>query len=126
MNHSTIKFDNQDFFGKGQHTLRPMSWCRETVERSFAGLDGVVSTDLGCRERILKQRGCLSAESVIALTRLMENISAYIDGQCYDLVDQNEILYPHVRMDSFTLRGPISGGNQARCEYEIIYTQLSN
>ncbi|MFC1783909.1 hypothetical protein ACFL02_10065, partial [Planctomycetota bacterium] len=122
MNHSTIQFDNQDFFGKGQHTFQPMSWRRETLERSFAGLDGVVSTDLGRRERTFKQRGCLSAESVAALTRLMENISTYIDGQCYDLVDQNGTLYPYVRMDSFTLRGPISAGNQARCEYEIIYT----
>ena len=125
MNHSTIKFDNQDFFEKGRHTLWRLSWRRETLERSFAGLDGVVSTDLGRRERMFKQRGSLWAESVAALTRLMENISAYIDGQCYDLIDQNGIVYPYVRMDSFTLRGAISAGNQARCDYEIIYTQLS-
>lgn len=126
MNIRTIKFDDQDFFTQGHHKLEPLSWRRERVDRGFAGLDGAVSIDLGRRERKLKQRGYLTAESVTALTRLMEKVSAYIDGLCYNLVDQKGILYPYVRMDDFTLRGSISSGNQSRCEYEITYTQLSS
>ena len=120
-----MKFDGKELFGKGDYSLQVRSWRREGVDYGFAGLDGVVSVDLGRRERKLKQRGWLTAESVGALMRQMEEISGYIDGQGYELVDQGGISYGRVRMDSFTLLGSITAGNQARCEYEINYTQLS-
>jgi len=94
------------------------------VDRGFAGLDGVLSVDLGRRERKFKQRGCLTARNVAALTEMLGDISAYIDGQDYELVDQQGVRYGQVRMDVFTLTGPISKGSQASCEYEIHYTQL--
>jgi len=112
-------------FDKGEHTLQPLSWRREAVQRGFAGLDGVVSMDLGRRERKLQQRGHLVSASKASLLQLMELVASYIDGQSYDLTDQNGVFYPQVRMDSFALRGPIRAANQASCEYEIIYTQLS-
>jgi len=120
-----MKFDGKELFGKGEHSLEVRSWRREGVDYGFAGLDGVLSVDLGRRERKLKQRGWLTAESVGALMRLMEEISGYIDGQSYELVDGGGICYGQVRMDSFTLLGSVTAGNQARCEYEIHYTQLS-
>ena len=126
MSSRIVTFNNERIFGNGEHTVQPLSWRREMVERGFAGLDGVVSTDLGLRERKLKQCGYISAESVAAVTNLLENISAYIDGLSYDLVDQNGVSYSDIRMDSFTLSGPIGKGSQARCDYEIIYTQLSS
>ena len=120
-----MKFDGKELFGKGEQTLQVQSWRREGVDYGFAGLDGVVSVDLGRRERKLKQQGWLTAESVGALMRQMEEISGYIDGQGYELVDGGGIGYRRVRMDSFALLGSITAGNQARCEYEINYTQLS-
>jgi len=126
MNATTIMFDGRNIFGGGQHQLTPLSWRRETVDYGFSGLDGVVSIDSGLRGRKLKQHGTLTAKSVAALTELMETISGYIDGQGYKLVDQNGISYGNVRMDSFTPSGPVAVGNQACCEYEIRYTQLSD
>jgi len=126
MSSTTIRFDDRKLFGSGQHTVQALSWRRESMERGFAGLDGVVSVDLGLRGRKLKQYGYLTAGSITSLIGLIEEISAYINGQAYDLVDQNGVSYPNVRMDSFTLLGPITGGNQACCEYEIVYTQLNS
>ena len=103
-----------------------MSWRRETIDRGFAGLTGVMSLDLGGRERKLKQRGTLRADSVAALLSLTDEISSYIDSQTYELIDQNGYSYANVRMDNFTLQGPIETGNQACCDYEINYTQLSS
>ena len=125
MSNRTATFDSHALFGVGEHAIQPLSWRRETLDRGFAGLNGVMSLDLGRRERKLKQRGQLSANSVAALLNRMESITAYIDGQSYKLVDQNGCSYADVRMDSFTLLGPINTANQARCEYEIVYTQLS-
>ena len=120
-----IKLDGKAMFDVGAHAVRPMSWRRETVERGFAGLNGVMSIDLGGRERKLKQRGALKADSVAALLKMIDEISCYIDGQIHELADQNSTCYTNVRMDSFTLLGSIEVGNQACCDYEIIYTQLS-
>ena len=125
MNTTTITFNGQKLFGSGKHWLIQLSWRRETENRGFAGLDGVVGIDFGLRERKLKQRGFLSASSKTALAELIESISGYIDGQSYELVDQGEISYSNVRMDSFKLLNSVTLGNQVRCEYEIEYTQLS-
>ncbi|MCK5270187.1 MAG: hypothetical protein KAJ46_05350 [Sedimentisphaerales bacterium] len=125
MSISGITFNDEKLFGVGEHKLKLLSWRRETIERGFAGLDGVVSIDLGLRERKLKQQGRLSAVSTAALLKLMKEITNYIDGQAYKLVDQYGTVYEQVRMDSFTVPGSITSANQACCEYEIIYTQLS-
>ena len=125
MNTVIIRFNNDDLFGIGRHAVEPMTWRRESVDSGFAGLNGVVSIDLGRRERKIKQRGCLRAVSVESMLQQIENISAYINGQAYTLVDQDGVSYANVRMDSFVLLEPISASNQASCEYEIMYTQLS-
>jgi len=124
MSNTTIMFDSKALFGTGRPVLQPGSWRRESTDRGYAGLDGVMSVDLGRRERKLKQRGSFSAASIAALVELIENVSAYIDGQCYGLVDQHGVEYSNVRMDSFKLLSPIAVANQSQCEYEIVYTQL--
>ena len=124
MSNTTVLFDSKALFGVGRHVLQPGSWRRESTDRGFAGLDGVMSVDLGLRERKLQQRGFLSAASVAALMQLIENVSSYINGQCYELVDQHGVTYANTRMDSFKLLSPMAVGNQSQCEYEIAYTQL--
>lgn len=121
-----ITFNGETFFKGGEHTVRPLSWRREVKEQSFGGLNGAVSLDLGRRKRKLTQRGRLAADSKGALIKRMEEISEYIDGQVYELVDQDGIIFSQVRMDSFTRLSGITVANQAGCEYEIEYTQLSN
>lgn len=124
MNGKKILFNNEMFFSIGRHVVIPQSWRRETVDRGFAGLNGVLSIDLGLRERQLKQKGRLIADSVTAMAKLIENISGYINGQAYTLIDQSGYSYANVRMDSFKLSESVTLGNQACCDYEIVYTQL--
>ncbi|MCH9021524.1 MAG: hypothetical protein IID32_02025 [Planctomycetes bacterium] len=120
-----ILFDGKALFGDGADVVEAQSWRRETVELGFGGLDGVLSVDLGLRGRLLKQVGGLSAGSVGGLEAVIRGISDYIDGLSYVLRDQDGISYGNVRMDRFVLLGPIVSVNQVRCDYEIIYTQLS-
>jgi len=124
INTKSILFDGKPIFGHGDHTLQVESWGRETKERRFAGVDGVMSIDLGSGGRTMKQRGWLAAASKIALQKKCEEISAYIDGQAYELVDANGTIYAKVRMDGFQLLTELCTANPVRCEYEITYTQL--
>jgi hypothetical protein len=124
MNTNAIFFDSQRLFGSGLHSVIPQSWRRQVVERGFAGLNGLISIDLGRRGRKIKQTGRLAATSMTALKKMMDGISGYIDGQCYSLVDQNGIEYANVRMDSFDTSDPVVTANQVSCSYEISYTQL--
>ena len=124
MNKKEIMLDGKNIFGHGDHTLQVGSWGRETMERRFAGVDGMVSVDLGRRGRKLKQRGWLTAASKAALQKRCEEISAYIDGQAYELVDTNGTVYAKVRMDSFGLLTQVCTASPVRCEYEVTYTQL--
>ena len=126
MSKNSVTIDGQRIFGEGEHVLRPGSWQRKTIDQGFAGLDGVVSVDLGMRSRKLKQHGYISTGSVRALTELIDMICGYIDGGVHELVDQDGVSYASIRMDAFSLVGPISKGSRARCEYEAVYTQLSN
>ena len=119
-----IRLDGRAVFGEGHHQVEVMSWRRENVERGFAGLDGVMSLDLGSRERRLRQRGWLVATSIEALSRRFEEIAGYVDGQVHCLVDQDGRSYANVRPDSLRLLKSAGLGNQARGEYEIMYTQL--
>jgi len=124
MGDRTMRWDGRELFGPGRHVLEAGSWRRQAVERGFAGLDGVLSVDLGRRERKLKQRGWLSAPSRAALARRLEATAACVDGQAHVLTDGEGKEYPNVRMDSFRMVGPAAAGSQAGCEYEIVYTQL--
>ena len=120
-----MKFDGKAIFGYGSHHLEVGSWRREHVDRGFCGLDGVLSFDLGRRERHFRQWGNLLSPNREGLQSLVSNINNYLDGQVYELTDDHETVYSNVRMDSFELTKSIYSESPARCEYEIQYTQLS-
>ena len=120
-----ITFDGKAIFGTSEHHLHVDSWRRDSVERRFGGLSGAVSLDLGRRSRQLRQTGMLVAGSVSALLEMFDSISNYIDGQDYILTDSYGQSFPHVRMDRFQPTGPVAQLTPARCEYEIVYTQLN-
>jgi len=124
MNTRAICFDGQRLFGSGPHSVTAQSWRRQVIERGFAGLNGLISIDLGRRGREIKQTGRLAATSMAALKKMMDGISVYIDGQCYSLVDQDGTEYTNVRMDSFDMSDPVVTANQVSCGYEIVYKQL--
>lgn len=125
MNDGRILFDGKDLFGPGEHVIIPQAWQRRRIDYAAAGLDGVVSLDLGRRSRTLRQTGRLSADSVNELQKMIAAIEARSDGGAYELFDRYGTSYNHVRLDGFQQKGPIRRANLVCCDYEIIYTQLS-
>lgn len=123
---SVITFDGKALFGQGVQQLDVKSWHRGQIDRSFAGLDGIFSVDLGRRGRELCQRGQLAQASMAKLRQTIDQITRYIDGQSYTLMDSYGECYSNVRMDSFRLTESIAVGSQVSCCYEIHYTQLSD
>jgi hypothetical protein len=90
-----------------------------------AGLNGVLSIDLGQRGRKIKQRGTLRAKSRSQLDEKISGISAYRDGDTHTLIASDGRQFSNLRMDSFDLGKEQIDGAGVSLDYEIIYTQLA-
>ena len=95
---------------------------REFVERAVAGLDGLLSIDLGERGGQIVQTGVLRAGSEAALRKKISAISACMDGRSHTLTTGEQ--YEDLRMDSFEVKEKSVSGVGVCCGYEIRYTQL--
>lgn len=117
-----VTLDGKDLFGDRLH-FTVSSLSRASVQRSAAGLDGVVSIDLGKRGRTISQRGVLRATDREQLSRITEQISSFIDGATHTLVTRKLGVFEHVRMDSFEITKKRLSGAGITAEYEIVYMQ---
>ncbi len=97
---------------------------RESIERSVAGLDGVLSVDLGGRSRKIRQKGKLRARSRVELNGKVEAISAFVDGDTHTLVDLQGRTFENLRVDSFHVKSEQVSGSGVVVDYEMICTQL--
>ncbi|MBE0537436.1 MAG: hypothetical protein IH624_17370 [Phycisphaerae bacterium] len=107
-----------------QLALEVGTWTRQTVERTAAGLDGVVSVDLGRRSRSLVQRGQLRAFSEAGLRAQLCDVCGLADGQVHTLLVSDGQLFADVRVDGVYVSERVTGGGGVRCEFEMRYTQL--
>ena len=73
-------FDEQDL------EIHVGTWRRASVERAISGLNGMVSIDLGRRDRQIRQRGILRAASHTALQSRIASIEGFLDGGAHTLV----------------------------------------
>jgi len=121
----TITLDGQKLFDQQQLRLEAGSVKRDSIEKSAAGLDGVVSIDLGSRGRKIKQTGVLRANSSAQMTRKLDAISAYMDGQTHTLISDSSESFENMRMDSFKVINQSTDSSGLVVSYEIIYTQLA-
>ena len=120
----SITLDGQSLFDQQQLTIELGSIQRDSTERKIAGLDGVLSIDLGQRGRELKQRGVLRAKSDLQMDGRIDAISAYLDGNTHTLARSDGEQLNNLRMDSFKVSKERAGGKGIVVDYEIIYTQL--
>jgi hypothetical protein len=97
---------------------------RQSIERSAAGLDGVVSIDLGGRGRKIRQKGELRARSKTELNSRVEAISALMDGDAHTLANSQGETFENLRIDSVGVKNERVSGSGVVADYEIIYTQL--
>jgi len=98
-------------------------WERDTIDRTAAGVDGVVSIDLGSRSRIIVQKGILRAVSKKTLDKKIEQIRSLADGQTHTLIHGDD-QFDNVRIDEVTTGEKSYSGRGLNCAYEIHYIQL--
>jgi len=116
--------DGQALFGPEHLELEYGAFVRESVERRIAGLDGVLSIDLGRRGRQIRQKGMLRAGSRKQLDAKIEGILAYMDGKEHTLLLSDGGQIGSLRMDSLRTSGQRTSGGGIVVDYEITYTQL--
>ncbi|MBN1805316.1 MAG: hypothetical protein JW837_08705 [Sedimentisphaerales bacterium] len=119
-----VTLDGQNLFDEQQLQIEPGSINRVSIERAVAGLDGVLSIDMGLRSRKIKQKGSLQAQSQKQMNDRINAISAYIDGRTHTLIKSDGEKIDNLRMDSFNVSKERTGGIGIVADYEIIYTQL--
>jgi hypothetical protein len=118
--------DGQPVFDEQELVVTAGSLRRASLERTFCGLDGVLSIDLGARAREVQQTGVLRAAGRAAMRTRVATIMAFIDGRTHVLKTADGREYPNLRMDAFRQTNERSGGPGVVLEYEIAYTQLGD
>jgi len=116
--------DGQILFDEQQLEIELGSFSRDSIERAAAGLEGVLSIDMGGRGRMINQRGVLRSRSRAQMNDRIRAISAYMDGDTHTLVTSSGEEFGNLRMDSFKVTKERASGNGFCCDYEIVYTQL--
>jgi hypothetical protein len=119
-----VRLDGQALFDEQELTITLGSPSRAALERTIAGLDGVLSIDLGARSRKIRQTGVLRAASRAALNARIDAVTAFLDGRTHTLTTADGRTYDHLRVDSFQPLREHTGGPGPAVEYEIAYTQL--
>lgn len=122
--HTTL--DGQAVFDEQELTILVDSPSRASLERSVAGLEGVLSIDLGARSRQIRQTGILRAASRAAMNMRMDAIAAFLDGQTHTLTAADGRSYGKLRMDRFRETDEHAAGPGIVVEYEIVYAQLGD
>lgn len=120
----SVNLDGNRLFDEGA-TIEVESVRRELIERAAAGLDGVVSIDLGERGRKIKQKGEIRARSKAEMQRQITAISAFIDGDTHTLTDSEGHMFEDLRVDSVSIEKERVSGSGVVADYEIIYRQLT-
>ena len=113
--------DGQIIFEDRELTIQPGSWKRDLLERTIAGLDGVLSIDLGLRCRKIKQKGILRAVSKSALNEKISEINAYMDGGSYTLAVAGGEEFENLRLDCVEVGEKKFSGGTICCWYEIVW-----
>ncbi len=117
--------DGESLFDESGLQFDVGSVSRDSIERKIAGLDGVLSIDLGQRGRKIKQKGVLRVQSRVQLDERISAISAYMDGNTHKLVTEAGDEFDNLRMDIFKISNERQSGNGVCCDYEILYMQLA-
>lgn len=120
----SVTLDGQAIFDDQGLTILAGSPSRASLERAIAGLDGMLSIDLGARSRQIRQTGTLRAASRAAMHTRIRAITAFIDGRTHTLATADGQVFDDLRMDTFREIAEYPGGSGVIADYEVAYTQL--
>ena len=116
--------DEQGLFDEQGLTIEVGSLEKVSIDKAVAGLDGVLSIDLGGRGRRITQKGTLRANSRLKMNERIDVISAYMDGRTHTLATRGGREFANLRMDVFKVIKTTESGIGLCCEYEVVYRQL--
>jgi hypothetical protein len=116
--------DEQILFDEQALEIIADSFCRDSIEKTVPGLDGVLTIDIGQRGRKIKQTGTLRAKSRAQLDERITKISAFMDGNTHTLITSSGREFANLRMDAFKTGPEDTNGTGITVDYEIIYKQL--
>lgn len=116
--------DGKNLFDNQQLEIELGSVSRDSIERTIAGVNGVLSIDLGSRGRVIRQRGVLRAATRAQMDAKINLITANIDGNMHTLATGSGEIFDNLRMDSFKQSKERVAGSGLACDYEIVYRQL--
>ena len=102
------------------------SWQRKSIERTAAGLEGVVSIDMGMRGRKIVQRGVLRAGSGDGLCEKIAVAEDLVDGGGHVMARGGCDEFGSLRVDGVEVKSRELSGAGASCEFEIRYFQLGS
>ncbi len=114
---------NESIFVDEQN-IRARSWTRQHADKSGAGVDGVVSVDLGRRTRELSQQGTLRALSREGLQKVIDQIESLAGTGEITIRTERGQVYSHLRMDQFEAGYIFFAGVGVCCEFTARYCQL--
>ncbi len=120
----SVTLDGQNLFDEQQLEIEQDSLNRDSIERAVAGLDGVLSVDMGGRARKIRQRGTLRAQSRTQMNDRISTVSTYMDGDTHTLITGDGDKFDNLRMDSFKVSKERASGGGMVVDYEIVYSQL--
>ena len=120
----SITLDGQNLFDEQRLEIELGSARRDSIEKMIAGLDGMLSIDMGGRGRKIKQKGTLRAQSQLQMNERISVISACMNGETHTLVTSSGEEFDNLRMDAFKVTETRVSGGGVAIDYEIVYTQL--
>ena len=119
-----VTLDGHNLFDEQRLEIELGSFNRGSVERAVAGLDGVLSVDVGGRGRKIKQKGSLRANSRTQMNNKINAVSSYMDGNTHTLITSEGDNFDNLRIDSFKVSKERASSSGIVVDYEIVYTQL--
>ena len=119
-----VTLDGHNLFDEQRLEIELGSFNRDSVERAVAGLDGVLSVDVGGRGRKIKQKGSLRANSRAQMNNKINAVSSYMDGNTHTLITSEGDNFDNLRIDSFKVSKERASSSGIVVDYEIVYTQL--
>ncbi len=115
-----------DLLGSGPHALTVGDWARRRLDRRFAGLDGLLSIDLGAGGRPMTIRGRLVADSAASLMMRVAAIEALAEpGALHTVAAPDGRSFANVRMEDIRAGRVLSAAGKSAVGYELSLLQLA-
>ena len=122
-----VVIDGVDLLASGPQNLVVGDWQRRRVDRTFCGLDGVVSIDLGATRRPIRLSGRLVAEQRDGLLDQIAAVSALnTSWNLHTLTCGDGRTFSNVRLDEVAWGRLLAAGADGRAciGYDITWSQL--